>query len=74
MIRHRVGGGRCVIYMIDSEIMTKGKSTNKLLQYLKGELSEQEAQDMERWADESKENEKELVSLANKFLQTIDKK
>lgn len=67
MIRHRVGGGRCVIYMIDSEIMTKGKSTNKLLQYLKGELSEQEAQDMERWADESKENEKELVSLAKVY-------
>lgn len=47
--------------------MAKMKSSDKLLRYLKGELSQEEAREIEIWADESKENEKELLSVARVY-------
>jgi anti-sigma factor RsiW len=47
--------------------MGKINTINRLLRYLKGELSAEEAREIEKWADESKENEKELVALAKVY-------
>jgi predicted dehydrogenase len=53
--------------------MGKINTINRLLRYLKGELSAEEAREIEKWADESKENEKELVALAKeKGLMLVD--
>jgi len=41
--------------------------TRKLLKYLKGELSQQDASEVESWASETSENENTLVSLAKVF-------
>lgn len=47
--------------------MTRMKSTDKLLKYLKGELTQEEAKEIEKWSDESEENERELLSLAKVY-------
>lgn len=58
-----------VLYMYAHKKVTMGKinTINRLLRYLKGELSAEEACEVEKWADESKENEKELVALAKVY-------
>lgn len=58
-----------VLYMYAHKNVTMGKinTINRLLRYLKGELSAEEAREVEKWADESKENEKELVALAKVY-------
>lgn len=47
--------------------MQKEMKTRKLLKYLKGELSQQDASEVESWASETSENENTLVSLAKVF-------
>lgn len=47
--------------------MTRMKSTDKLLKYLKGELTQEGAKEIEAWADESEENGRELLSLAKVY-------
>jgi len=42
-------------------------TTSRLLKYLKGELSQQEASEVEQWASGSEENENTLVSLAKVY-------
>lgn len=58
-----------VLYMYAHKKVTMGKinTINRLLRYLKGELSAEEACEVEKWADESKENERELVALAKVY-------
>lgn len=58
-----------VLYMYAHKNVTMGKinTINRLLRYLKGELSAEEACEVEKWADESKENERELVALAKVY-------
>lgn len=58
-----------VLYMYAHKNVTMGKinTINRLLRYLKGELPESEAREIEKWAGESKENEKELMSLAKVY-------
>ena len=47
--------------------MKKEITTTKLLKYLKGELSQSEAAEVEQWSSQSPDNEKTLVSLAKVY-------
>lgn len=43
------------------------KSTDKLIKYLRGELAPEEAKEIEMWAGEAEDNERELLSVARVY-------
>ena len=47
---------------LSADKMKKEITTTKLLKYLKGELSQSEAAEVEQWSSQSPDNEKTLVS------------